>query len=205
MDEVISTDLAWRKKEMSVFRNQVQRADRHIQRALLRGAVALLYAHWEGFVKNAAHAYLCYLSKLNLTWDQLRPELVGLSLRSEVTKLGTAGRSSIHTAVVRQLRELAGEPARIPDTRDAVRTLSNLNFDRLEDILVSIGCDCTRYEPLRDLIDEQLLASRNRIAHGENDFIALTDWVDLRQEILSVMDDIARQILNSAALKSYRA
>ncbi|MFI6134154.1 MAE_28990/MAE_18760 family HEPN-like nuclease [Micromonospora sp. NPDC051141] len=205
LDEVITTDLAWRKKELSVFRNQVQKADRIIQRALLRGAISLLYAHWEGFIKNAAHAYLCYLSRLNLTWEQLRPEIVGLALRRELVQLGETNRSNIHARIVRQLREKSAELARIPDSRDAVRTMANLNFSRLEDILISIGCDCDRYANYRDLIDEQLLASRNRIVHGEDDYIALIDWVDLRRDILYIMDDVARQIVNAAALQEYRA
>ncbi|MFF0469456.1 MAE_28990/MAE_18760 family HEPN-like nuclease [Micromonospora zamorensis] len=205
LDEAITTDLAWRKKELSVFRNQVQKADRIIQRALLRGAISLLYAHWEGFVKNSAHAYLCYLSRLNLTWDQLRPEIVGLAMRRELVQFEATNRSHIHAQIVRQLREGSAELARIPDNRDAVRTMANLNFSRLEDILVSIGCDCDRYIPYRDLIDDQLLASRNRIVHGEDDYIALTDWVDLRKEVLYIMDDVSKQIINAAALKEYRA
>ncbi|MEV6695073.1 MAE_28990/MAE_18760 family HEPN-like nuclease [Micromonospora sp. NPDC051196] len=204
LDGAISADLAWRKKELSVFRNQVHGAESMVQRALLRGAVALLYAHWEGFVKNSAHAYLAYLSRQNLTWGELRPEIAGLAMRANLTEFGQTFRSRFHAEVVRQMREGASELARIPNTRDAVRTMANLNYDRLEDILVSIGCNCDGYEKYRDMIDEQLLASRNRIAHGEQDFIALTDWVDLRAEILSVMDDIYRQISNAAALKDYR-
>ena len=204
LDDVITNDLAWRKKELSVFRNQVQKADKYVQRALLRGGLSLLYAHWEGFVKNSAHAYLSYLAKLNLTWDELRPEIVGFSLRRSMTQFGETNRSSIHAEIVRQLREGATEIARIPENRDAVQTMANLNYSRLEDILVSIGCDPSPYAKYSDLIDEQLLAARNRIVHGEFESIALTDWVDIRTEIIKIMESIARQIINAAILQEYR-
>ncbi|WP_449337797.1 MAE_28990/MAE_18760 family HEPN-like nuclease [Streptomyces griseus] len=61
----------------------------------------------------------------------------------------------------------------------------------------------SRYASYRDLIDEQLLAARNKIAHGEEEYIRLTDWDDLREEIIKMMDDISTQVLNSATQKSY--
>ncbi|GGQ63093.1 MAE_28990/MAE_18760 family HEPN-like nuclease [Streptomyces asoensis] len=201
--DYISADLGWRKKELSVFKGQVERAEFRVQPALLRASIALLYAHWEGFVKNSAHAYLCYLASLKLNYLQLRPELAALAMRARLEEFETTNKAEIHAALIRDVREDASSRARIPTNRDAVRTFSNLNYDRLCDILCSVGCDFSRYSPYEDLIDEQLLAARNRIAHGEEDYIRLTDWDDVRVEIIKMMDDISNQILNSATQKSY--
>ncbi|WP_318201403.1 MAE_28990/MAE_18760 family HEPN-like nuclease [Streptomyces sp. SCL15-4] len=203
--DYISADLGWRKKELSVFKGQVERAEFGIRPALLRASIALLYAHWEGFVKNCAHAYLCYLASLRLSYVQLRPELAALAMRARLEEFETTNRSFIHATLIRDIREDASSRAKIPTSRDAVRTFSNLNYERLCDILCSVGCDFSRYASYEDLIDEQLLAARNRIAHGEEDYIRLTDWNDVRVEIVKMMDDISNQILNSATRKSYLA
>ncbi len=203
--DYISADLGWRKKELSVFKGQVERAEFRVRPALLRASIALLYAHWEGFVKNCAHAYLCYLASLKLSYIQLRPELAALAMRSRFEEFETTNKALIHTTLIRDIREDASSRAKIPTSREAVRTFSNLNYDRLCDILCSVGCDFSRYSTYEDLIDEQLLAARNRIAHGEEDYIRLTDWDDVRVEIIKMMDDISNQILNSATQKSYLA
>ncbi|WP_449337591.1 MAE_28990/MAE_18760 family HEPN-like nuclease [Streptomyces griseus] len=201
--DFISADLGWRRKELSVFKGQVEKAEAGVRPALLRASIALLYAHWEGFVKNCAHAYLCYLASLRLSYLQLRPELAALAMRVRLEEFETTNRSLIHATLVRDMREGSSSRAKIPTSRDAVRTLSNLNYDRLCDILCSVGCDFSRYASYRDLIDEQLLAARNKIAHGEEEYIRLTDWDDLREEIIKMMDDISTQVLNSATQKSY--
>ncbi len=203
--DYISADLSWRKKELSVFKGQVERAEFGIRPALLRASITLLYAHWEGFVKNCAHAYLCYLASLKLTYMQLRPELAALAMRARLEEFETTNRSSIHATLIRGIREDASSRARIPTSRDAVKTFSNLNYDRLCDILCSVGCDFSRYARYEDLIDAQLLAARNKIAHGEEDYIRLTDWNDIRKVVIEIMDDISNQILNSATQKSYLA
>lgn len=203
--DYISADLGWRKKELSVFKGQVENAGVGVRPALLRASIALLYAHWEGFVKNCAHAYLCYLASLKLNYLQLRPEIVALAMRARLDEFETTNKALMHSTLVRQIREDAGSRAKIPTSRDAVRTFSNLNYDRLCDILCSVGCDFSRYIEYQDLIDDQLLASRNRIAHGEEDYIRLTDWNDVRVEIVKMMDDISNQVLNSAVEKSYLA
>lgn len=203
--DYVSADLGWRKKELSVFKGQVERADFGVRPALLRASVALLYAHWEGFVKNCAHSYLCYLASLRLTYGQLRPELAALALRARLEEFENTNRSSLHATLVQDIRENATLRAKIPTSRDAVRTFSNLNYERLCDILCSVGCDFSRYADYEDLIDEQLLASRNKIAHGEEDYIRLTDWHDMRTEIVKMMEDISNQVLNSATQKSYLA
>ncbi|WP_449337798.1 MAE_28990/MAE_18760 family HEPN-like nuclease [Streptomyces griseus] len=139
--DFISADLGWRRKELSVFKGQVEKAEAGVRPALLRASIALLYAHWEGFVKNCAHAYLCYLASLRLSYLQLRPELAALAMRVRLEEFETTNRSLIHATLVRDMREGSSSRAKIPTSRDAVRTLSNLNYDRLCDILCSVGCD----------------------------------------------------------------
>jgi len=56
-----------------------------------------------------------------------------------------------------------------------------------------------------DLIDDQLVAARNRVAHGDNSYIRRTEWDELSRQVLWLMNDIATQILNAAVEETYYA
>jgi hypothetical protein len=199
----IYSDLAWRKHELVLYDSQLGAGRSDISRALLRGSVALLYAHWEGFVKNACHYYLCYLASRSPMFSQLIPELAALALRARISEAILAKKIAMRAELVRDIRERAQERATIPTNRDAVKTESNLSYGVLIDILSSVGLDADRYSEYADLIDDQLVNSRNKIAHGENAYIAKPEWQDLRTQILWIMDDIATQLINAAVERSY--
>lgn len=201
----IDADLVWRRAELAAFHGATANAAGAAQSALLRGSVALLYAHWEGFIKESVYFYLCYLATMKLTTQQLRPELAGLSMRSTVMLASESRNPVLHTNVVRLIREQAADRAKIPNDKDAVRTESNLSFRVLEAILGSIGLDASRYYGQRDLIDAELVAVRNRIVHGENESIALSEWLELRDATLLIMRDVADQLQNAVVEKTYLA
>src|SRR5690349_822880 len=82
----IADDLVWRRRELVLFSSQLDKVNSEFSRALLHGSVALLYAHWEGFVKNACHYYLCYLSARGVSFSQLIPEIAALALRGRISE-----------------------------------------------------------------------------------------------------------------------
>ncbi|MFC9967618.1 MAE_28990/MAE_18760 family HEPN-like nuclease [Nocardia ignorata] len=203
--DLIFNDLSWRRREISLFNSQIDKVSEEFQKALLRSSVALLYGHWEGFVKNAGRSYLSFLSTKRLSFQQLRPELAALALRAHLTNATLAKRPRLHADIVRGIRERATERATLPTNSDAIRTESNLSFRVLTDILDAIGCDASRYEKYSDLIDDQLVGARNKIAHGEQSFIRRTEWDELYKQVFWLMDDIGTQLLNSAVEETFYA
>lgn len=201
--ERISDDFAWRQREIVLFNSRLKGDE--FEKTLLRSSVALLYAHWEGFVKNSCSYYLSFLASRRLSLQQLRPEIAALALRRRLREASEAKKIAIHVELVRDLRERAAERARIPTSGDAVRTESNLSSRVLTEILTSVGCDAVRYDKYSDLIDDQLVDSRNRIAHGDSSFIRRPEWEELSKQILWIMDDIATQLVNAAVEQTYYA
>ena len=63
----IDKDLIWRKKELTILKTALQSARQDRKPVLLRSLVTLLYAHWEGFIKNTSQSYLEYVSKSTST------------------------------------------------------------------------------------------------------------------------------------------
>lgn len=201
----IAEDQSWRKKEVSIFAAQAAGSRGAVQAALLRPMVAILYAHWEGFIKNSVHYYMLYLSSLNRPLNELRHEIAAVCMRNRIRAASPAQKIGPHIEVIRFLRDKGSEPANIPIRKDEIDTESNLSSSVLKDLLTSIGCSYSAYERYGDLIDDQLVSSRNKIAHGENYYIEMAEWEDLRQAIFSIMDDIAFQIVEAAEKKSYLA
>ena len=57
--------LSWRKKELIDYKLITERNKGSLlQKPLTRAGIALVYAHWEGFIKEASGFYLSYLSFL---------------------------------------------------------------------------------------------------------------------------------------------
>lgn len=64
LQQCIDDDLIWRRRELFNIRAAIEDAQGNApkQAALLRAGVALLYAHWEGFVKRCGTHYLEFVS-----------------------------------------------------------------------------------------------------------------------------------------------
>ena len=60
----LSAELIWRKKELATIRSLIRskKWTTDQRNAIIRSAITVLYAHWEGFVKAAASAYLEFVS-----------------------------------------------------------------------------------------------------------------------------------------------
>ena len=58
LNRFLDNDLAWRKKELTTINFMVSRSREHERGILLRAAICVLYAHWEGFIRNAATSYI---------------------------------------------------------------------------------------------------------------------------------------------------
>jgi hypothetical protein len=56
LNQRLTDDLIWRKREMSDLKSLVKNRSFHYSQhiAVLRSGVTLLYAHWEGYIKTAA-------------------------------------------------------------------------------------------------------------------------------------------------------
>ena len=71
LGEKIDNELAWRKKELTSIKVDVESSqikEKSEQSRAIRSGIAMLYAHWEGAIKSIAEFYLIYVSGLNLKY-----------------------------------------------------------------------------------------------------------------------------------------
>jgi hypothetical protein len=64
--------------------------------------------------------------------------------------------------------------------------------------------DYTFFATKEKLIDEQLLANRNSIAHGQHCMVDAEEYLSLHDEILGAMQNFYDQIENAVILGSYK-
>ena len=145
MHDFLDQEFAWRRKELSTIRTDVSAATGASQNALLRAGVALLYAHWEGFVKVATETYVSYVGRRRLKYTELCPGFLALALRNKLRTLSIDDDSSAHVEFVRFLASSLEGNAQIPKL-GVIKTGSNLNSKRLRTIVVTLGLDYSAFE-----------------------------------------------------------
>jgi len=202
LEQFLDDDFAWRRKELtSVFTN-VQ-SSKYLQiKTSLRVGVVMLYAHWEGFIKNAAEYYLIYVSTKRLNYSELTHNFIALSLKLKLTEFSQTNKNTVHTQMVSFLLGDLNQRANIP-TDNVIKTQSNLNSDILREILSVIGVDYSHYELKEKLIDSQLLKIRNTVAHGQDFEIDIPEFTILYNEITSLMARFKNDLSNCATLRTF--
>ena len=169
---------------------------------LLRSAVCLLYAHWEGFIRTAATAYVELVARRRLRIGDLKRGLVALSLRADLAKAAQSRRITDHGAVVDAVLDQS-RSARI-NWKDAVNTRSNLTYENLEDILYMLDFDSSRYATKRALINEKLVHRRNSVAHGEYLEMDRAEYRNLQTNVLEMIEWFRDDVETSATSQLYR-
>src|SRR5229473_3553693 len=99
----LSDELAWRKKELATLKSLVEHRTLSNERrtVLLRAGVALLYAHWEGFVKAASRAYLEFVSFQRLRHQDLAPNFLALSASKLFRSAGQTDKLRSHVELTK--------------------------------------------------------------------------------------------------------
>jgi len=202
--DFMSNEIAWRRKELDDIRGLIA-ANSDVeskQRVLLRSGVAMLYAHWEGFVKNIGKAYINFVGKRKFKYNELQANFLALSLRQKISTISADNIESIIELVDFFERGMEDRSAGL--SKEEVNTKSNLNSVVLKNIITSLGLEYSSFASKSNLIDVKLVEKRNGIAHGRDILVDEEEFVELLDEIMALMNELRTQIDNSTALRKYK-
>jgi hypothetical protein len=199
--DYLDKDLSWRRREIIELRALATRAKEKKADVHVRAGIALVYAHWEGFVKNSANAYIRFIASRGELTRRVQDCFIALSVRSKIVELAASGKSSTAVPAVSHLLAAMDEPLSLD--RVNIHAESNLNSDVFINIAGWLGIATGKYSTRFNLIDETLLASRNKIAHGEHLSISPERFETLAEETLEMMEWFKTDIENAVALKSF--
>mgnify|MGYP006892262960 CR=1 FL=1 len=203
----VQKDLARRKQELSRMTIMVGEENPDPTRLsyICRSAVMLVYAHWEGFVKTSSIKYIKFVSSQQVSVANLKLPLQAAYLVSHFKRASESTKP-------RHLGELLGE---IDGRRGAVfsvnpnkciDTESNLSSTVFRDLVLGLGLDYLDfYSTRQNFIDQQVLHSRNQVAHGE---LVTFDSEEVKARISgvrSLLDTYSNQLINAVRDQDFLA
>lgn len=203
LQDLLDKDMAWRKKELIDIRSLIHSTQNP---TLCRVGIALLSAHFEGFIKQAANYYVIYVSSQNLKLSQLQTNFVAICLGKDFKPCGESDKITVYQAAIDKfLIKYATHNFRVnySPEKPIISTESNPSSNVVKNIFDSIGLDYSPYETKSHYIDADLLSNRHSVVHGEKIRIEISDFDQTFKIITGIMQHFSEQILEAAINKKY--
>lgn len=202
LQDALDTDMAWRVREVAYFQNASRTLKGPAAQTYIRAGIALVYAHWEGFVKVSSEAYIEFVQGQGHSYKELKACFSVLGLKERLSLLAESKQLKTNVAIVEFLIDGLHKRAEM-GLGNAVKTESNLSSSVFSNIATSINIDASKYATKSNLIDIELLKRRNKIAHGEFLDIKHGEFLRLSNAVLELMRNYKTDIENAASQKDY--
>lgn len=202
LQSTLDSDLTWRRKEISALLGLAQIARADEKPALIRASIPLIYAHWEGFVRNCFLQYFDFVARRKMSYDKLSVNFLYLASKSDFPKLVSGSEVVAFDTFLDSLRRSSSKN-RDPFRR-YVNTKSNLRSDVLLGLFVLSGLPY-RFHDCDDFIYRELCDSRNEIAHGAGGAPDLDVVIKRRDQAFGLMTGVQAEIVNAVLDKKYLA
>ncbi len=205
LEEFLQKELAWRKRELSLIGINYASAKNTNKEYFWRSGIVLIYAHWEGFVKKSAQAYLSYIVFKGYKYSQLKNNFLALGIPEQFQGDMAVKKFNSYEVIVDFMTNRS-EDKFLCNLDNAINTQSNLKFEVFNEIVTIIDIKDDYFDLKKNLIDQQLLNYRNKIAHGEKIERPEREKIDIltmKNEILEIIEHFNTKILNSLVTKSY--
>lgn len=200
----LDKDIAWRKKELSSLKIEInsKMTSRQEYYYLVRGAIALIYAHWEGNIKSQFGAYVKFLNSLlkekYIIIENYDDKILDLIFYPSI-KAASQNTLEKRAKIIDKFKSLYLDKNIIQiEHKEVVITKSNLNYNVLLEL-------CSRFgiEPIDNINEkflDKLLEDRNNIAHGESKYNTNNDYLielvnSSSEKIINFMETIKNNIL----------
>jgi len=202
----IAGEHIWRIREISELKNLIEKptTSNVRKRVLCRSGITLLYAHWEGFIKKSGTYFLEYVANQGHSISELKSNFVILLLRGRIDQASKSKKYSAFAEVTQYIINNQKVRARIP-YKNVVDTNSNLSSTVLKEIMWCLGIDYKLFISKEKLIDLKLLGRRNHVAHGESIEVDISDFFEMVDEVLGIINTFKNLLENSATTGQYKA
>lgn len=206
---------SYRKKEINNISIQIQSVEGDVQKTLLRAAVVMLYAHFEGFSKDSIKNFIKYLNSQNIPVKQLKHHLQTLHYTKKIIFIKNAKRKQIYNNLIEDILTKNDNIFSVNENEDdIVTTESNLKSEVLEDLLFIIGISTEDFifasdgenknlKTKEEFIDREILGVRNAIAHGEGRIVTVNQFEEIKKFVLEYIDVLKDYIIQMCTNEEY--
>lgn len=204
LEGLLMQDLAWRKKEMLSLKILVEK-DKADGSILLRAGIALLCAHFEGFIKRASNCYIGFVAEQKILYSDLKENFAAIKMEQEFRTCSRSEKHSVHKRLLIKYDDLCGKKfmERFSEDKGFISTHSNPSSEELKEILETIGISSDIFETKATYIDSSLLVNRHRIVHGEPSDLDKEDFLITFEMIMKLIEDYKDLIIDAADNKKY--
>lgn len=202
LQEALDAEMGWRIKEISAFK-LATKTDGVNRKVFVRAGVALVYSHWEGFIKAASEVYLNFVDNQGHIYRDLKSCFAVFGLKGKLALLTDSRQAKPNIEAFDFVLAELDKPARM-SMSSAIDTEANLTSKVFTNIASSLDIATTGYETKFNLIDESLVRRRNKVAHGEYLDLAADDFRTLADEVLQMMRNYKTDLENAASMATYR-
>lgn len=202
-EKILQDDLAWRKKEISEL--YLIASDKQ-NKVLLKSLILVLYAHWEGYVKQSSKLYIKYICEKKVHLCDLTSNFKAIALKLNISNIVDTKEKFTLSNEIRFMEKYEDMQVKkfkvkmdINDEFDKkiINTHDNLNPKVFKNILSILGVKyLDSFASREKYIDKNLLGNRNAIGHGskfdsenqENFELNINDVGVLKKFIIEVLD-----------------
>lgn len=205
LQDFLDKALVYRKRELSFIHLAVSATGEESTAGhLMRAAVPILYAHWEGYLRDAAIAYLNFVFSQLDRGDDYQRRYIAVAFKHSFAEAGKSRKARVHADFLESLLESLKSPI-IANAEAVVDADSNLSSKVLEDLLFSVGVTIDQYWSTSfKIVDYQLLKKRNEIAHGELVKVDPKEYADLYIFVLESLERYKTSLEHNASEECFR-
>jgi len=202
--EQITNNLDLRRFEINKLRRIMLRyVDCPLEPTVALMTIPIIYAQWEGYVKEVCQLYLEHIESAVSCCKDLQPAIIGY-LWTPMLRLLTSGLNIERKKMVAEkaINSLT-EPVAFAEAEKAIETKSNLNFAVLKDIADSLCLDIAHLIRWKNHLDA-LVNLRNNIAHGSRPRALKYEEFDIHASAtIQLMENFEKIIISALFSKSF--
>lgn len=208
--KLIDEDLYWRKKEISEL---ISIVNSNTSIVIYKSGILLIYAHWEGFIKNATKLYIKYISDKKIQLNLLTNNFKAISLKGVISECFKSHNTLTMNNEIKFMDKFNDEN-KLFNTRinleshkdkDIIDTESKLTSTVFKNIVKVVGLEYKNaYESREQYIDTNLIDRRNAIGHGskisnnDSDLLCDVDMIEelkqLKNLIFIILDELKENL-----------
>lgn len=202
LEDSLNKHLAWRKKEMMTLKLLIESGD-EARITLIRAGIALLCAHFEGFIKDASNDYLSFVSNQNIIYKELQSVFSVMKMHSLIDECAKSSKYSVQNRILKEYDRLSTEIFHVGNS-SIIDTHSNPSTKVLKEILLTLGLDTDIFDTKAKYIDASLLSKRHKIVHGERFELEYNDFSVTFDIIMKLLDEYKDVLINAATEEVYK-
>ena len=203
LQDLVDSDFSWRKKELFNIKLMINSSKNPI---LCRMGIAMLSAHFEGFLKQIANYYVVFVSSQNISLSQLKTNFVAIHSANVFRICENTDKVSVYKKAMDDFLNNYNTKkfqVKYSQEKPVIKTEGNPSSTVVKNIFDSIGLDFAPYETKSNYIDADLLSNRHAVVHGEKREVTVEEFNDTFKHILEIMEQFSEQIIQAAINKEY--